>query len=54
MVGCLKPEKIRPKQVASYGGFGQHIERAEINKFREKFLPTIFYNGFSGMCRKCQ
>ena len=48
------PQNIRPKQVTSYGGFGQHVERTEITKVLEKFLPTIFYNGFSWMCRKSQ
>jgi len=52
--GVENPQNIRPKQVASYCGFGQHVERTEMTKVWEKFLPTIFYNGFSWMCRKSQ
>ena len=29
------PQNICPKQVTSYGGFGQHVERTEITKVRE-------------------
>ena len=49
--GVENPQHIHPKQVASYGGFGQQVKRTEIIKVWEKFLPTIFYNGCSGMCR---
>jgi len=52
--GVENPQNIHLKQVSSYGGFGQQVKRTEITKVREKFLPTIFYNGFSGMCRKRQ
>ena len=32
MGGVENPQNIRPKQVASYGGFGQQVKRTEITK----------------------
>ena len=52
--GVENPKDICLKKIASYGRFGQHIEGTEIRRVGETFLPTIFYNGFSGMRRKRQ
>jgi len=50
-----KPNNICLKQIASYGGFGHHVEGTKIRGVQETVLPTIFYNdGFSGMRRKRQ
>ena len=54
MKGRRKPVKHSPEAGRQLWWFGQHVERTEITKVREKFLPTIFYNGFSWMCRKSQ